>query len=114
MIVEIRTLSLKPGARDRFHRRYVTEILPMLKRWSFDVVAHGPSLHDADTYYVIRSFASVSERQRAEDAFYGSDEWRLGPREAVLADVESYTDVVVRVEEEGTLTGWRRLSEGAR
>jgi hypothetical protein len=109
MLVEIRTLSLKPGARDRFHQRYVAEILPLLKRWKIDVVAHGPSLHDADTYFVMRSFSNAGERQRVEDAFYGSDDWREGPREAALADIESYTDVVVRVDE-ATLAGLRRIS----
>lgn len=111
-IVEIRSLSLKPGARDRFHQRYVAEILPMLSRWAMDVVAHGPSLHDADSYYVMRSFANLEERQRVEDAFYGSDEWRQGPREAVLADIESYTDAVVRLDE-ATLAGLRGSSGSA-
>lgn len=53
-IIEIRTLNLKPGTRDEFHRLYIEEALPLLKRWNFDVAAHGPSLHDENTYYVIR------------------------------------------------------------
>ena len=44
--IEIRTLTLKANARDEFHRRYIEQVLPLLKRWNFDVVAHGPSLHD--------------------------------------------------------------------
>jgi hypothetical protein len=42
--VEIRSLDLKPGTRDEFHRLYIEEALPLLKRWNFDVVAHAPSL----------------------------------------------------------------------
>lgn len=84
----------------------------MLTRWGFDVVAYGPSLHDADSFYVLRFFPSVEERQRLEDAFYGSEEWRKGPREAVLADIESYTDVVLPVD--GTTLCGLRTSPGGR
>src|SRR5262249_6774021 len=47
-----------------------------------------------------------------EDAFYASEEWRQGPRDAVLADIASYTTVVLAVDEE-TLHGLRRLPVGA-
>jgi hypothetical protein len=47
--IEIRSLTLKPGTRDEFHQLYIKEALPRLRHWDFDVVAHGPSLHDADT-----------------------------------------------------------------
>ena len=67
----------------------------MLRRWKVDVVAYGPSLHDSDSYYLMRAFPSVPDRQRSEDAFYSSDEWRNGPREATLADIVSYTTIVI-------------------
>jgi len=70
-----------------------------LRRWGFDVVAFGPSLHDEASFYVVRSFASVAGRQSAEDAFYGSDDWRQGPREPMLACIESYVDVVLELDE---------------
>jgi hypothetical protein len=98
-VVEIRSYNLKPGARDRFHRRFIAEALPLLRRWKVDVVSYGPSLHDGDSWFLMRAFPGVDERQKSEDAFYGSDEWRLGPREAILADIVSYTTVVVRVDE---------------
>ncbi len=68
-IIEIRTLNLKPGTRADFQRTYVARSLPLLKRWKQDVVAHGPSLHDENTYYVIRQFDSLSHREQSEDAF---------------------------------------------
>src|SRR6185503_9532380 len=105
-VVEIRSYNLKPGTREHFHRLFEREALPMLERWKVDVVAYGPSLHDGDSYYLMRSFPSVEDRQRSEDAFYGSDEWRQGPREAVLAAIESYTTVVVRLDD-ATLRGLR-------
>ena len=60
----------------------------MLNRWKVDVVRHGQSLHDGDSYDLMRAFASLEDREQSEDAFYGGDEWKLGPREAILAKVE--------------------------
>jgi hypothetical protein len=97
--IEIRTLNLKPGTRDEFHRLYIEEALPLLQRWGFDVVAHGPSLHDENTYYVIRRYKSLSRREQMEDAYYASDDWRKGPREAMLALIEFYTDIVLELDE---------------
>jgi len=97
--IEIRSLNLKPGTREEFQRLYIEEALPRLQRWNFDVVAHGPSRHDENTYYVIRSYESLSQREQMEDAYYASDDWRLGPREAMLALIENYTDVVFEADE---------------
>jgi ketosteroid isomerase-like protein len=108
-IVEIRSYNLKPGTRDRFHQVFVTEALPMLGRWKVDVVAFGPSLHDTDSWYLMRGYASPEERQRSEDAFYGSDEWKKGPREAILAAIENYTTVVIRVDS-ATIESLRRTA----
>jgi hypothetical protein len=108
-VVEIRSYNLKPGTRDRFHQLAERDAVPMLKRWKIDVVSYGPSLHDANSYFLIRSFASVEDRQREEDAFYGSEEWTKGPREAVLACIESYTTVVVRLDD-ATLKGLRNAA----
>jgi hypothetical protein len=98
-IIEIRSLNLKPGSREDFHQLYIEVALPLLKRWNFDVVAHGPSLHDEDTYYVIRRYDSLAQCEQMEDAYYASDDWRKGPREAMLAMIESYTDIVLELDE---------------
>lgn len=98
-LIEIRSLSLQAGRREEFHRLYVEHSLPLLKRWNFDLIAHGPSLHDENSYYVIRRFDSLSQREEMEDAFYSSDDWRLGPREEILALIDSYTDIVFEVDE---------------
>jgi ketosteroid isomerase-like protein len=99
-VVEIRVYTLKTGVRERFHRQFVRESLPMLRRWKVDVVAYGPSLHDDDSYYLVRSFQSLAERVRSEDAFYGSSEWREGPRDAVLAAIASYSTAVLTMDEQ--------------
>ena len=107
--IEIRSLDIKPGAREEFHRLYIEEALPLLQRWNFDVMAHGASLHDENTYYVIRRYESPAQREQMEDAYYASDDWRHGPRETMLALVENYTDVVLEVDDV-TVQGLRKQS----
>jgi hypothetical protein len=107
-ILEIRSYQLKPGTREEFHRLFLQAALPMLQRWSVDVVAYGPSLHDPDSYYLMRRYASLAHREQSEDAFYGSDEWRQGPREAILALIEKYTEIVLALDE-STIQGLRRI-----
>lgn len=50
-IIEIRTLNLKPGRREEFKWLYIEQALPLLKHCNFDVVVHGPALHDENTLY---------------------------------------------------------------
>jgi len=99
LFVEIRSYNLKPGTREEFHRLFLETALPMLKRWNIDVVRYGASLHDEDTYYLMRAYASLVDRQQSQDAFYGSDEWKLGPREPIIALIESYISVVIEMQE---------------
>jgi hypothetical protein len=98
-LVEIRSYNLKPGSRDQYHRLMLERALPLLQRWKVDVVAFGPSPHDDASYYLIRAFADLAERERSEDAFYGSDEWRKGPREEILALIDAYTTIVLELDE---------------
>lgn len=101
--VEIRSYSLKPGTRAAFDRLMSEQALPMLQRWKVDVVACGPSPHDDDSYYLIRAYDDLAHRQASQDAFYGSDEWRNGPREAILAPIESFTSVVLMLDDAAIL-----------
>jgi len=105
--VEIRSYNLKPNTRDLFHQLFVERALPMLQNWNVDVVAFGASPHDEDSYYLIRRYDSLAHREQSQDAFYGSDEWKLGPRESILALIENYTSIVLELEE-AMLNGLRR------
>jgi len=78
------------------------------QRWNFDVLAHGPSLHDENSYYVIRRFDSLAQREQMEDAYYASDDWWQGPRERILALIENYTDIVLELDEI-TVQGLREM-----
>jgi hypothetical protein len=97
-VFEILTLDIKPGRRDEFHNVYVTQSVPLLKKWNFDLVAYGPSLHDANSYYVIRRFKSLEDRKKSEDAFYSSNDWKSGPRNAIMELVDHFAYAVVSAE----------------
>lgn len=98
-MVEIRSYTLKPGTGDAFHALVLERSIPMLARWKVDVVAYGPSLHDDQAYVLIRAYDDLGERQASQDAFYGSAEWKEGPRDSLLAMIESYTTVVLDMDE---------------
>jgi len=108
-ILEIRSYQLKSGTREQFHRLFLEQAFPMLQRWQVDVVAYGPSLHDQDSYFLMRRFDSLTQREASEESFYGSNEWRQGPREAILALIENYNEIVLELEE-ATIQGLRTLA----
>jgi hypothetical protein len=109
-VVEIRSYNLKPGTRDKLQQLFMEQALPMLQRWNVDVVAYGASPHDDDTFYLMRSYASLADRQQSQDAFYGSDEWCSGPREPIIALIENFTSITIEVDE-ATLAGLRTLTQ---
>jgi NIPSNAP len=105
-MIEIFTLNLKPETRDKFHQLFENESLPLQKKWQIDVVAYGPFLHDENSYYVIRAFKSLEDRQKTEDVFYSSDDWQKGSRTAILNLIENYATIVISPE---TFKGWQVL-----
>ena len=103
MILEIRTYRLVPGSREEFVRLMRDESLPLLERHGITVVAHGVSLVSEGGHeeaYLIRAFPSLAAHAEQEERFYASDEWRQGPREAILALIESYHSVVLEITNE--------------
>ncbi|MFE9693294.1 NIPSNAP family protein [Micromonospora sp. NPDC005806] len=102
MILEIRTYRLRPGTSEEFVRVMRQEAAPLLARFGIQVVAAGASLVREDGHeeaYLIRAFPSLAVRDEQEEAFYGSDAWRDGPREAILSRIESYHTVVLETSE---------------
>jgi hypothetical protein len=88
-LVEVRAYKLKPGAREAFHAAVKLTSVPMLLRWGTDVVAFGPSVAEADDYFLIRAYADIHDLNERQGAFYSSSEWRGGPRESIVSLIES-------------------------
>lgn len=105
MIYEFRTYRLKPGTGEEFVRVMREESAPLLAKAGITVVGCGMSRVAEDGHeeaYLIRSFASLEEREELENAFYSSEAWHQGPREAILAPIEGYHTIVV---ESGDIAG---------
>jgi hypothetical protein len=114
-LVEVRIHALPAGAWPAFERRFHDEVLPLLDVAGIDTLDFGRGPLDPgepDGAYLIRSFASVADREAREAAFSASDAWRGGPREAILAGIETYVDAVLDLGVP-TVEGLRRLSRSA-
>jgi hypothetical protein len=68
-ILEIRSYTLRPETRDYFHRLFIEKSLPLLQQARIDVVGYGASLHDSNSYFLMRSYASIKQRQESEDSY---------------------------------------------
>ncbi|MDX6479680.1 MAG: hypothetical protein QOG85_190 [Gaiellaceae bacterium] len=97
-VVEFRTYRLRLGTEAAFHRLVAEESVPLLTRFGIDVVRFGPSEQSDDgfvDYVLVRSYESDEAREEQEAQFYGSSEWRGGPREEIVTKIESYHTVVL-------------------
>ena len=94
-IIEILMYTLKPGSGLGFHQIMQTVSVPLHLEAGIDVVSYGSSLHDCDSYHLIRSYESESHRQVSQDAFYASAAWKQGPREDIISRIEISTTTVM-------------------
>lgn len=111
-LVEIRSYRLKHGAFPVFDRLFREAALPLLEAVGIDVVAFGGSPDDPDAAFLIRAFTDLADRARQEDAFYASEAWRSGPREAVLECIVTYLDTLMTLDG-ATVAGLRTLGLSA-
>lgn len=99
-LVEIRTYRLKPGCAERFVAAFQVA-LPLVQASGMDVVAFGRSDHEHESFYLIRAYADRAQLVAQQDAFYGSDAWRLGPREALVACLDDYLNTLLWLSDAG-------------
>jgi hypothetical protein len=98
--VEIRSYTLHPNAGPTFERVFRERAEPMVRGHGMDVVAFGKSAHYENAYFLICAFDSFAHLTKSEVEFYGSDQWRNGPREELLSHIESYQDTVLTLSDE--------------
>jgi len=94
-IIEILMYTLKPGSGLDFHQIMQNVSVPLHLEAGIDVVSYGSSLHDCDSYHLIRAYESESHRQVSQDAFYASAAWKQGPREDIISRIEISTTTVM-------------------
>jgi hypothetical protein len=89
--VEILNYVLQPGTATAFHR------VMAQAAHGVDVVAYGPSA-EPDRYVLIRAFPDASARSAKLAAFYAHPDWRRGPREAIIAAIDTAIPVVCQLD----------------
>lgn len=89
-LIEIRTWRLHPGALPTFRDVLVREVLPLLAAHGHDVVAHGGTRHEEESCFLVRAYTDHADLKARQDAFYGSAAWRQGPRERLVAHIDTY------------------------
>lgn len=94
-IIEIRAYTLKAETSAQFQHLMLEQSVPMLRMWGTDVVAASPSLHSPDAYLLIRAYQNLAHRSQSQDEFYSSADWIEGPRDAIMACIDSYTTIVI-------------------
>ena len=94
-LIEIRSYKLKLGQSEEFDKIFSNRVVPMLTESGMDVVAFGPSPQEEDGYFLIRSYEDLADRKHRQDHFYGSQEWRSGPREEIVNKIHTFLDTVV-------------------
>ncbi len=94
-LLEIRTYRLKPGTIEAFHNAVHTKAVPMLQAKGIDVVAYGRSNHEEETYFLARSYASREALEREQAEFYGSEDWKLGPRSELVDRIQTYMNTLI-------------------
>lgn len=109
-LLEIRTYRLKPGTMHAFHNAVHTKAVPMLKSKGMDVVAYGRSDHEEETYFLIRAYSSREALEKEQNEFYGSDDWRQGPRSDLVDRIQTYMNTLLWVSE-SAVTSMRELNQ---
>lgn len=100
-LVEIRTYLLKAGSEAAFDAVMADAAIPMLREFGMEVVAHGRSDHERETRFLIRAYADRADLDRQQGAFYGSEAWRSGPRQALIDCIDTYLNTLLWIPPEG-------------
>ena len=99
-LIEIRTYKLKPDSAQRFVAAF-QDALPLVRDSGMDVVAFGRSDHEHESFYLIRAYNDRAHLEAQQDAFYSSDAWRQGPREALVSCLDDYLNTLLWLSEQG-------------
>lgn len=98
-IIEVRNYEIKKDEREKFDQLFQDELIPMLNHWKISVLAFGKSLHDENSYFLIRTFKNLADRKEQLDNFYNSEEWLTNYDSKVMWFIVKYTTTVFSAEQ---------------
>ncbi|MFC0227024.1 NIPSNAP family protein [Serratia aquatilis] len=94
-VVEILQYRLRAGSGERFHHIMQQYSVPLHQASGLVVLDHGISLHDPDSYYLLRLFDGMAEMEQVLQHFYQSQAWLKGPRAEIVGLIEESHRVVL-------------------
>jgi hypothetical protein len=97
--VELMHYILQPGTGQEFHEIMAGKSAPLHREAGIDIVAFGCSLHDEDSYYLLRAFDNIEHMKASQEAFYESEAWQEGPREAIIERIKTSVKSVITLPE---------------
>lgn len=109
-LLEIRTYRLKPGVLEAFHYAMHNLAVPMLGKAGMDVVAYGNSSHEEETYFLVRAYKNREALELEQEKFYGSAEWKDGPRSRLVDNIDTYLNALLWSSEEA-INSMRELNQ---
>lgn len=90
MIMEFRTYTMVPGAREEFTRFFETEAIPRMRAAGMTVLGQFSSVTDSDVFAYARTFSSIEEREAQYRAFYESEDWLGWMIDTAMGKEESF------------------------
>ena len=98
-VLELRIVRLRHGRRNEFAVRFHDQLLPILRSHGMEIIHYGPSLHDEDSFFLIRAWPSVAERQETLDTMYGGVDWLMNQEQVFLDMIDSMDTCVLNADE---------------
>ena len=102
MIVEMRTMRVKPGRRGDFLEVFQTRSMPAQAALGIKMLRPFLSVEDPDVFFFIRGFPDMPSRDTMKDQFYEGPVWK-GELEALLLPLLDSYDVVVIDDPDGQI-----------
>jgi hypothetical protein len=110
MIVEMRTYQTRPGTRDRFLQTFQELTLPEHYRLGMKIAGPFLAVDDPDTFFFMRGFQDMVEREELRRAFYEGALWKE-QLEKVLMPMLLRFDVLL-VDDPGGSLAWNEPATG--
>ena len=97
--LELRIYKVHYGRRDKFAESMETVLLPLFRRQGINVIHHGPSAHDKESYLLIRAFSSVADRTQKLDAAFSNADWLMNYETDIMSMIELTGTAVIPADE---------------
>jgi hypothetical protein len=90
VIMEFRTYTMQPGARESFVRYFEAEAIPRMRAAGMTVLGQFSAVTDEHVFAYARTFDSLEQREEQYQAFYESEDWLGWMIDTAMGKEESF------------------------